>query len=286
MLESKRKALIFFLIAILLAAASGFLILQKVKDLNTDLGTVVKIYVAKKDVNSRQVITPNDITTDEIPKKYLRDEHVRNVEDLINKVSTVPLSKGNIITKNMLKDASAVTDVDNRLITLLSSDKVYFDEILTALDRVDILVSHNLGKEPVTEVFLEDVKVARVAAAKKDDTEETDDGFAGVQVEVPYEVVPELIHMQNYADSMRIVKANVGQLTPTKESAGEAEAATEETNDKEAEATPKETTEKKEDSESTKEKQAAETKKAKTEEEKPEKKEAENTNKEEQNTDE
>ncbi|WP_067724786.1 Flp pilus assembly protein CpaB [Oceanobacillus damuensis] len=279
MLESKRKALIFFLIAILLAAASGFLVLQKVQDLNSNLGTMVNIYVANGNIGSRQVITPDDLTTDEIPNKYLREEHVTNVEELINKVSTVPLSEGDIITKNMLKDASAVTDVDNRLISLLQSDKVFFDEELTALDRVDILVSHNLEKEPITEVFLDDVKVARVAA-------DSDKQFSGVQVEVPYEVVPELIHMQNYADSMRIVKANVGQLAVPEESGNEAEAATEETDDKEAKATPEETTEKKEESESTKEKQAAETEEAKAEEEKPESKEPENTKKEEQNTDE
>ena len=267
MLESKRKALIFFLIAILLAAASGFLILQKVQDLNTNLGTVVKIYVANKDVSSRQVITPDDLTTDEIPNKYLRDEHVTNVEDLINKVSTVPLSEGDIITRNMLKDASAVTDVDNRLISLLQSDKVFFDEELTALDRVDILVSHNLGKEPITEIFLDDVKVARVATS---DTESDSKGsFAGVQVEVPYEVVPELIHMQNYADSIRIVKANVGQLTQIEEDGSEAEVA------------PEETKEKKEASESTKEKQAAETEEAKAKEKKPENKETKEQDKDE-----
>lgn len=262
MLESKRKALIFFFIAILLAAASGFLILQKVQDLNTNLGTVVKIYVANKDVSSRQVITPDDLTTDEIPNKYLRDEHVTNVEDLINKVSTVPLSEGDIITRNMLKDASAVTDADNRLISLLRSEKVFFDEELTALDRVDILVSHNFGEKPVTEVFLDDVKVARAAT-------NTDKEFSGVQIEVPYEVVPELIHMQNYADSMRIVKANVGQLAQAEDNGSETEVA------------PEETKEKKEASESNKEKQAAESEEAKAKEKKPENKETKEQDKDE-----
>ncbi|MBY7142339.1 flagella basal body P-ring formation protein FlgA [Virgibacillus sp. NKC19-3] len=214
MLESKRKAIIFLLIAITLAVISGFLVLQKVQALNTDLGTEVTIYVANGDISSRQIITPDDVTTDEVPTSYLRDEHITDVDDFVNKVSVVPLSEGEVITKNMLKEASSVTEADNRIISLIQSEKVSFDEALTALDRVDILVSHSFDEEPVTEVFMEDVKVARVA--------QNEGEFSGVQVEVPNEMVPQLIHMQNYADSFRIVKANVGQSQPEDENDVEA----------------------------------------------------------------
>jgi len=59
---------------------------------------------------------------------------------------------------------------------------------------------------------MKDVKVARIA--KKSDK------FAGVQLEVPLEQAPQLIHMQNYADSVRIVKSNVGQPAEELEEAG------------------------------------------------------------------
>jgi len=204
MLESKRRAIIFFLLAVLLAAVSGFLVLQKVQALNSDLGTMVTVYTADREIPSRKVITPDDVSTDEIPQQYLRDEHITDVEKLMNKVSVVPLSGGDIITANILKDASAVTEANNRLVSLLRSEKVTFDEELTALDRVDIVVSHSFEDDPLTEVFMEDVKVARVASNDEGD-------FSGVQLEVPYEKVSELIHMQNYADSLRLVKANVAE---------------------------------------------------------------------------
>ncbi|SEP95105.1 pilus assembly protein CpaB [Virgibacillus subterraneus] len=205
MLESKRKAIIFFLIALVLALVSGFLVLKKVQALNSNLGTIVEVYVANNDIPSRSMIKPEDITTDEIPKKYLRDEHITNIESLKNIVSVVPLSSGEIITKSILKKTSTITETDNRLITLLnSSEKIFFDQELFALDRVDIIISNSFGEEPLTEVFMKDVKVARVATQKKE--------FSGVQLEIPFEKVPELIHMQNYADSLRIVKSNVGQM--------------------------------------------------------------------------
>ncbi|GIO25836.1 SAF domain-containing protein [Ornithinibacillus bavariensis] len=206
MLESKRRAIIFFIIAILLAALSGYFVLQKVKDLNDNLGTMVKIYVADREIYSRALITPDDVTTTEIPAKYIRDEYITNVNDFQNTVSIVPLSKGQIITQNMLKQASTVTEENNRLITILQTANVFFDERLYDMDRVDIIVSHEVEGKKVTEVFMKDLKVARIAT--NNETKE----FNGVQVEVPFDEVTDLIHMLNYAETVRVIRANVGQM--------------------------------------------------------------------------
>ncbi len=212
MLESKRRAIIFLLLSLLLAIIAGFLVLQKVKALNNDLGTVVNVYAAKSDIASRQDITPDLITTKEIPKKYLENYHITNISDLENKVAVVPLSAGDVISKNVLKQSSVVMEEHNRLISVMSDERVFFDESLEALDRVDIIVSEKFGDKPKTTIFMKDVKVARIA--KKSDK------FAGVQLEVPLEQAPQLIHMQNYADSVRIVKSNVGQPAEELEEAG------------------------------------------------------------------
>jgi Flp pilus assembly protein CpaB len=203
MLESKRKAIIFIILSVLLALTAGFLVLKKVQALNTNLGTSVQIYVASKEISSRMLITPENIKTEEIPKKFLKDYHITDAKELVNKVSVVPLSSGDVITKNILKQAASVVEENNRLITLMKSERVFFDEPLEALDRVDVIVSHRFSGKEETSIFMKDVKVARVA--KKDDD------FQGVQLEVPLEKAPELIHMQNYSDSLRIVKANVGK---------------------------------------------------------------------------
>jgi Flp pilus assembly protein CpaB len=216
MLESKRKAIIFIILSVLLALTAGFLVLKKVQALNTNLGTSVQIYVASKEISSRMLITPENIKTEEIPKKFLKDYHITDAKELVNKVSVVPLSSGDVITRNILKQAASVVEENNRLITLMKSERVFFDEPLEALDRVDIIVSHRFSGKEETSIFMKDVKVARVA--KKDDD------FQGVQLEVPLEKAPELIHMQNYSDSLRIVKANVGKKEDQAAAAKEEEA--------------------------------------------------------------
>lgn len=203
MLETKRRAIIFFLLSLLLAMTAGFLVLKKVRDLNDELGTMVNVFVAKQDITSRTMLTPDDVTTIQIPKRFKESYHITKPEDMMNMVSVVPLSSGDIIMKNMLKQVSNTVDENNRLITLMGSDRVLFDEPLEAMDRVDIIVSHKFNGKEETSIFMKDVKIARVAKKK--------DVFKGVMVEIPLDKAPELIHMQNYADSVRIIKANVGK---------------------------------------------------------------------------
>lgn len=205
MLESKRRAIIFIMISLLLALTAGFLVMKKVGNLNDNLGTMVNVYVAKEAIPSRTLIKPSDVMTIEIPKRYLEDYHVTDTEDLMNQVSVIPLSNGDLIMKGMLKQVSNVRNEKNRLINLMGSDRVNFDEPLEESERVDIIVSHKFNGKEETSIFMQDVKVASVAKAGKAKT------FKGVWLEVPLEQAPKLIHMQNYADSVRILKANVGK---------------------------------------------------------------------------
>lgn len=203
MLESKRKAIIFITLSVLLAILAGVMFLQKVKALNNQLGDTTPVYVAKTEIISRELIKPSQVKTIEIPNKFITDKHIVDKRKLANMVSIVPLSKNDIITTSMLKEASNVQDQNNRLVTMVPSEKVSFDQELEISDRVDIIVSHKFEEKPKTELFMSDVLVSMVA--KKGEK------FQGVRLEVSVEDAAKLIHMQNYADSVRILKANVGK---------------------------------------------------------------------------
>ena len=203
MLEAKRRAAIFFILAFILATVSGYLILQKVKDLNSELGGMTEVYVAKGDIPSRTVIQENQLTVMDLPNKFVTESHVTDRDDLQHQVSVVPLSAGDIITKNMIKPVANLQNEDNRLVTLHRTDTVQFDQVVEALDRVDIIVSTNDDNKKETKLFMKDVLVAF--------SQGTGESFSGIAVEVSSAEAPELIHMQNFAEHIRILKANVGK---------------------------------------------------------------------------
>lgn len=203
MLEAKRRAAIFLILAFILALVAGYLILEKVKQLNAELGGMVEIYVANGDIPARTLLQSDKITKMEIPQKFLTDSHITSEKEILGQVSVVPLDEGDIITDNMLKNFSNLQNENNRLVALYPTDKIQFDQEVAALDRVDIIVSREINGESKTELFMKDVAVAY--SSKKGET------FAGVAVEVSSEAATKLIHMQNYAEYIRVLKANNGQ---------------------------------------------------------------------------
>lgn len=209
MFESKRRALIFMILSFILAVIGGMLFYSKYQDLNADLGKMTKVYVTGKNIASRQTIEASDVSSVEIPNKYVTDAHILSLDQLEDQVSIIPLKEGDLITNNILRPYTELTTKTNRLVEILSeSDNVHFDDEFDYLDRVDIIVSHSLDKEeaddePVTELFMSDVQVQKVF--------ENEEGQSGIAVEVKSENAPRLIHMQNYADYIRVLKAGAGE---------------------------------------------------------------------------
>jgi len=203
MLESKRRATIFLLLAFILATIAGYLVYDKVRTLNAELGGMTKIYVAAGSIPPRTLITEGQIKTMEIPNRYVLDSYITDKKKLVNMVTVVPLEEDDIITDNMLKPATELREANHRLVAMYRSDKVQFDQVVTTNDRVDIIISKEENGEKKTELFMKDVTVAWAQGKGKD--------FVGVALEVPLDDAPKLIDMQNYAEYIRVLKANVGK---------------------------------------------------------------------------
>ncbi|QKS72486.1 flp pilus assembly protein CpaB [Paenalkalicoccus suaedae] len=202
MLDSKRKAMIFLSLAFLLAIGAGFVYLQKVSQMNEELGGMTEVFVAGQDIFSRELIRPEDVSVQAIPNRFVTDSHITNVDDLRQKVALVPLSEGDLLTQNMLKEFDDTQEQNDRLITVMAGNNVVFDQQLDAMDLVDIIVSDTFSGEAATTLFMEDVLVARVATSGGE--------FQGVQLEMTIEQAQAFIHRQNYADQLRIIRSTAG----------------------------------------------------------------------------
>ncbi|AXF56231.1 SAF domain-containing protein [Salicibibacter kimchii] len=205
MLESKRRAIIFLVLAFIVALIAGLLFFQQVQSLQTDLGGATEVYVADASVPSREMITEDNVSTMELPNRFVTSSHITDPAELENMVSVVPLTEGDLLVQNILRSYSDVTDENHRLVALHQGDGVQFDQELEALDRVDLVVSHSLEGEDETEILMSDVPVAMVMHGG----EEND--MTGAAMEISTDDAAELIHMQNYADSIRVLKANLGE---------------------------------------------------------------------------
>lgn len=216
LLDSKRRAIIFFIFALLFAAIAGFMFLQKLQELNTGLGEMSEVYVANRDISPRSIITEDSIGTQELPKKYVTDSHITNPEEIIGKMSRISLSKGDLVTTKMVKDLDLEPVGNNRLVRVLQGGNVQFEAYdLEYQDRIDLIVTREVSGELQTELFMEDVLVAGKDGFGKD--------FRGVYVEVSMEEAISLIDTQLTAHHIRVLNANAGIYNIPEEQAKEEE---------------------------------------------------------------
>lgn len=208
--DAKRRAIIFTVTSLVLAVLAGVLFMQRVSEVEAQLGNFVTVYVAKQDIGSRQPLSPENFEGKEIPAKYVEQSMVTDLKKIgdygsIDRfVSVAPLKEGDILTYNLLKPADDYTSGDRRLVQVSATDRVVFDQTLEANDRVDIIVSWNKNDIPSgekrTNIFMQDVLVASVLPGP-------DNKFTGVWLEMSLDQAREFIDAQNFAQSVRILKA-------------------------------------------------------------------------------
>src|SRR5699024_3137954 len=116
MFESKRRALVFMILSFILAVIGAMLFYSKYQELNDNLGDMTKVYVTGKSLPSRQAIEASDVSSIEIPNKYVTDAHILSLDQLEDQVSIIPLKEGDLITENILRPYTELTSDENRLI--------------------------------------------------------------------------------------------------------------------------------------------------------------------------
>jgi pilus assembly protein CpaB len=196
MQDAKRRAIIFAILSVVLAGIAGYLFLDELSLVHAELGQYETVYVAARDIPTREPLSPSDFEPKKVPVKFIQRSMVTDLKGIENTVSVVPLEKGDPLTANVLKRANEFVSGDNRMVVLSQTDRVSFDGAMQANDRVDIVVSAGSNENPKTIVFLKDV---RVVWNSKD--------YKSIGVELTLEEAKELIHQQNFAVSIRVLKA-------------------------------------------------------------------------------
>lgn len=205
MLELKRKAILFLFLAVVMAVLAGYLFSNQVAVVQERMGVMSKTYVAKLDIEPRTPLKLSDFEVKEIPLQYAPESVVLDPKAIQGSVSLLPLKKGDVLAKNMLKpmDGQAKNSA-NRLVRVMANDKVQFDSALESMDRVDIIVSRQVGNARQTTLFKRDILVLTVYQSGDKQKNQMD----GIGVEVSIEDAVTLTDALNYGDRIRVLKAN------------------------------------------------------------------------------
>ncbi|WNQ09863.1 SAF domain-containing protein [Paenibacillus aurantius] len=224
MFESRRRAVIFTSLSILMALTATILFSNYIKSTKQSMGELAQVLVAKTDIVAGRPIDPDSFTTEEVPRKYLLPSVIQTKEELKNKITVVPIPKGQVITTSVLRDNTVVSG-DLRQV-ILRAPMAVFDDSIDVFDKVDIIVSYddqsgspdsiakqqgvtNAGSAQgqdrrVTKVLLKDVTVNNVQ--KKNETE-----LSAIGVVLSLENSKSAVWALNYAKEVRVLKSGTSK---------------------------------------------------------------------------
>ncbi|WP_411347841.1 Flp pilus assembly protein CpaB [Paenibacillus sp. WLX2291] len=206
MFESKKRAFVFMLLAIVLGAVAVILFSTYMRETKASLGEFVTVQVAAEDIPAGTVIDASLLTDQEIPRKYVMDSLITTQQQLANKISVVPITKGSVITTSVLRNNTFVKG-DYRQV-MMRAPMAVFDEQIDAYDKVDILYSYDSqqtgdkgqgGDKRITKILLKDVTVNSV--------QKTGSDITAIGVLVKLSDSKSVIWALNYAKEVRLLKS-------------------------------------------------------------------------------
>jgi Flp pilus assembly protein CpaB len=215
--DSKRNAIILLLVAFVFALVSGLLFMNFVKTSNAKMGAMTTYYVATKDILPRIELKAGDFKPVEMPERYAPANLVTDLKSYEGAVTAVPLSKGDALEKNILKQvAVSANGANSRLVRLMASKQIQFESSLEPLDRVDIIVSYlKAPNTPVTEVVMSNVPVATIYTGNPNDPNskaqnDTQAQLLGIAVDIDLAGACRIFQFTSSAAStIHILKANI-----------------------------------------------------------------------------
>jgi Flp pilus assembly protein CpaB len=208
MINAKRKAFIFLSLAFILAVLTSGLVLNEIREAKRALGETVKVAIASKDIPNYTAITKEMVDWIQIPKSSELSSFVTDLSDLEKSVLVVSVKEGDLLTKNMLRDRVQIP-ADHRVVWLNVSKNVILDQEVAENDLVDIIATYEPDGKLETKRVLEQIPVIQVRTYEKEKKE-----LGAIKVSIDVEQAEKLIHLQNTAQQIRVLRVSQIQEKP------------------------------------------------------------------------
>lgn len=204
MVDAKRKALIFLVVAFILAVVTAGVVLNEIRKAQQNLTETTKVAALEGNIKSNEAITSSKIKWVEIPKNAAVSNFIQSEGDLKNQVVLTDMKDGDILTKNVLRSKIDISK-GHRVVWLNPTENVLIDENVTEGDRVDIVVSMEEKNVMTTKRALKGIHVVEVDDDVQIDKNKT---TSVIKVSLSIEDAEKLIHYQNTAQQIRILRVN------------------------------------------------------------------------------
>jgi len=162
-----------FTLALIIAGLAVFMVYTYIEDEKSALfskyGTDVTVAIASRDINELELLDDKKVTLITVPKSFAAPGHFNDKKSIENKMATVPIMKGEQITKPRVTNPGAKTGLSGqvsrgrRALAIQITERQAVSKLIKPGDRVDILAPVDItnGRKDMqkTSTVLQDILV-------------------------------------------------------------------------------------------------------------------------------
>ncbi|BDG59928.1 hypothetical protein caldi_10180 [Caldinitratiruptor microaerophilus] len=194
--------------ALVAGALAAVTALARLRALEAQLGEEVPAVVARVPLAAGEVIAPASLSTVGIARRYAFPSFYSDPAQVAGRVTRVPIAAGEPVLASMVARADGLA-LEQRVYTLVESERVFLEPDLAPGDRADVLVAYERGDNRLAEVYLQDALVVRVDTPPAPEAVAAD--LAGprgtrISLRIRLEEARRLAWAENFGQQIRVVR--------------------------------------------------------------------------------
>ncbi|MCB5178436.1 Flp pilus assembly protein CpaB [Streptomyces antimicrobicus] len=159
----QRRGVILLLLSVLCALAAFAGVLSVIGDVNAKVGPEVVAYEVKSGIAPYTPLNPGHFEEVRIPRRWLPETAVTDLDALRDKITVVQLTKGTLLQSDMLVDRPKLQPGEQEIAIMIDAATGVAGKIRSG-DRVNILATFNGARETDPDRSVIIVANARVIA--------------------------------------------------------------------------------------------------------------------------
>ena len=200
----QRRGVLLILVTVLGAVVTFVAMFSYVQSISSQVGPMTTVLKLSQQVTELKEITAADVVTEQVPKRWVPEDAIHDVNDLKGKVAAATLNKGAVLQTSMLQDPPQLTEGYREVSIMIDAETGVAGKV-TPGSRVDIVstVENPDTKAQKSEFIVQNALITEVGVTTKVQDKDENGNFSEEKDSVPvtFSLTPEQSLKLAYAES-------------------------------------------------------------------------------------
>ena len=200
----QRRGVLLILVTVLGAVVTFVAMFSYVQSISSQVGPMTTVLKLSQQVTELKEITAADVVTEQVPKRWVPEDAIHDVNDLKGKVAAATLNKGAVLQTSMLQDPPQLTEGYREVSIMIDAETGVAGKV-TPGSRVDVVstVEDPNTKAQKAQIIIQNALITEVGVTTKVQDKDENGNFSEEKDSVPvtFSLTPEQSLKLAYAES-------------------------------------------------------------------------------------